>query len=157
MICFVLCHDPMFSLSLECPFLFAFQFSLLFIYKYIFYIIPYNYWWHILVWLSYTFVQIISNDTYKYFKFVRLLKVLSSITIMLLWSNHLSIYNTYISFIFLLKYWLSNISYTMLIINWVSVSVDRAQITLLERSCTQVLVKVIRSCLLLDTLHYTHI
>ena len=80
---FVLCYIPVFPFSLNCPFL------LMVTYKYIFKVMPYNYLGHIFSWLSYTFVHIILNDTYRYFNFDRLLKVLSSITVILLWSNRL--------------------------------------------------------------------
>jgi len=52
----------------------------------------------IYVFLAYTFVQIILNDTYRYVKFGRLLKVLFCI-IMSFFSNCLKIAKKYLSFL----------------------------------------------------------
>ena len=65
------------------------RFSLAFIYKYTFQVIPKHYLWHILLWLGYKFVQIMLKDTHRKNKLGRLLKALSSITDMLLYSNRL--------------------------------------------------------------------
>jgi hypothetical protein len=56
---------------------------------FVFNVIPYNYLGHTFLWLSYTFVQILFRDTYRYFRLDKLLKVLSWITLMLLWFNRL--------------------------------------------------------------------
>jgi len=65
------------------------RFSLAFIYQYTFHVIPKHYLWHILLWIGYTFVQIMLKDTHRLSKCVRLFKALSSITDMLLLFNHL--------------------------------------------------------------------
>ena len=56
---------------------------------FVFNVFPYNFLDHTFLWLSYTFVQIILSDTYRYFRLDKLLKALSWITLMLLWFNRL--------------------------------------------------------------------
>ena len=72
-------------LSLTFYFWLPLRFTLAFSYQYIFHVIPKHNLWHILLWFSYAFVQIILSDTHILCKFGRLLKALSSITDILLW------------------------------------------------------------------------
>jgi hypothetical protein len=105
---FVLCHNPMLPFSLDCPFLLAPT------YKYI--------------WLSYIFVQILLNDT----DILGLIDCWKCCPASLLCYCDLAIYEyitNIFSLYFLLNFWLSSISETRIIIHWVLVSGERAQIT----------------------------
>ena len=100
---------------------------LMFSYKYIFNVMQYNYLGHIYLWLSYTFVQILLNDT----DILSLIECWKCCPASLLCYCDLTIYEyiaNIFSLYFLLKSWLSSISETKLIIQWVLVSVERAQI-----------------------------
>ena len=87
----VLCHNPMLPLSLDCPFLLVPNVYLqIYIYRYAIELLR----TYILMILLYICTNTIK--WYRYFRFDRLLKVQSSFTVMLLWFNHLWIYNKYV-------------------------------------------------------------